>query len=124
MRKLSLAAVALACAFAVAACSTSQETTALNDLQAVSVALNATAADLPTACANLSAAVNQVASTPNLPGSIASALSDGNSKYSGYCSAAAGAAVAASVAVSDINTFIQALKQQLATQAAAPTAAN
>jgi hypothetical protein len=116
MRKLMLAAFALACAFAVSACTSTQLTTASNDLTALSTALNATAADLPTACTNLNAAVNQVSSQPGLPANIVTALNDGNSKYTNYC--LAGAAIAGSTAatVTDINTFIASLAQSLAAQ--------
>jgi hypothetical protein len=111
MKKLLIAAALL-----LSACTSNQLITVSGDLTGIANVLNATATDLPTACTNLNAAIDNVSATPNLPSKIVSALDTGNAKYTGYCLSGAAFAGATGAVITDINNFIQQLAAQLKTQ--------
>lgn len=68
--------------------------------QTIAIDLGVIAADLPTACGNVSAYLTQVAQSP-VPANVAQAIKTGEAKYGKYCGTAATVAsnTAATIAV-------------------------
>lgn len=71
------------------------------------------AMDLPTACSLLSSELTADAALPGIAGTAAAtALNDGNAKYSTYCGPAAQTATDAATAIAAVQAVITDLKNQ------------
>ena len=73
--------------------------------QTIAVDLGIIAADLPTACGNLSALITQTAQQP-LPAKVAQALNTANAKYYRYCGTGAVVAANTAAAIATIQQII------------------